>query len=142
MFQPDRKAVAAKDVVSTLEAYESDIWEYQILTGNQMDNTMMVVNLKKMMPEVIRERLETLDLQTYAEAKEYAIKQARNLKKNSKTLPLDLNENEEEMEEKPRKKTRFQEESPEEENDDDYFKDDLLAWLGKGPGKGKKCSNP
>ena len=85
MFQPDRKAVAAKDVVSTLEAYEGDIREYQIVTGNRMDNTMMVVNLKKMMPEVIRERLETLDLETYAEAKEYAIKQARNLKKNSIT---------------------------------------------------------
>ena len=96
MFQPDRKAVAAKDVVSTLEAYEGDIREYQILTGNQMDNTMMVVNLKKMMPEVIRERLETLDLQTYAEAKEYAIKQARNLKKPGKTSTLDLNEDEEE----------------------------------------------
>ena len=40
-------AVAAKDVVSTLEAYESDIREYQILTGNTMDNTMMVVNLNK-----------------------------------------------------------------------------------------------
>ena len=29
VFQPDRKAVAAKDVVSTLEAYENDIREYQ-----------------------------------------------------------------------------------------------------------------
>ena len=95
VFQPDRKAVAPKDVVSTLEAYEGDIREYQILTGNKMDNTMMVANLKKMMPEVIRERLETLDLQTYAEAKEYAIKQARDLKKNSKTSTLYLNDDEE-----------------------------------------------
>ena len=65
VFQPDRKAVAAKDVVSTLEAYEADIREYQMLTGNTMEDTMKVINLKRMMPEAIRERLETLDLQTY-----------------------------------------------------------------------------
>ena len=47
VFQPDRKAVAAKDVVSTLEAYEGDIRECQILTGNRMDNAMVVVNQKK-----------------------------------------------------------------------------------------------
>ena len=76
---------------------------------------MMVINLKNMMPEVIRERLETLDLQTYAEAKEYAIKQARNLKKNSKSSTLDSFEKEEEMEEekkeeeKKKMNTRFQE---------------------------------
>ena len=46
--------MAAKDVVATLEAYENDIREYKILTGNQVDNDMMVVNLKKMMPEAIR----------------------------------------------------------------------------------------
>ena len=63
-----------------------------------------------MMPEVIRERLETLDLQEYKEAKEYAIKQARNLKNTSKTFTLDLNEDEEEMDQK-KKKTRFQEET-------------------------------
>ena len=141
VFQPDRKAVAAKDVVSTLEAYESDIREYQILTGNRMDETMMVVNLKKMMPEAIRERLETLDLQTYSEAKEYAIKQSRNLKKTSKSSTLDPLENEEETEDSRKKKTRFQEESQEEEEEDSYSRDDFLAWLGKGPGKGKAKGN-
>ena len=93
-----------------------------------------------MMPEVIRERLETLDLQTYAEAKEYAIKQARNFKKNSKTSTLDLNENEEEMEEK-KKKTRHQEECQEEEDEESYSREDMLAWLGKGPGKGEHKGN-
>ena len=47
VFQPDRKAVAAKDVVSTLEAYEGDIREYQILTGDKMDNTMNGCQPKK-----------------------------------------------------------------------------------------------
>ena len=74
----------------------------------------------------------------YSEAQEYAIKQARNLKKNSKSSILGLNENEEEMEDK--KKTRFQDESQEEGDDDSYSKDDLLAWFGKGPGKGSKGS--
>ena len=71
------------------------------------------------------------------------MKPARNLKPKSKPISLDLHEEEEEeVEERPKRKTRFQEESPEEENDEDYSKDDLLAWLGKGPGKGKKGSNP
>ena len=117
MFSPDRQAVPAKDEVSTLEVYESDIREYQTLTGNTTDNDMMVVNLKRMMPEAIRERLETLDLDSYQEAKEYAIKQSRNLKKTSKTSTLDLNEKEEETEEKRKKTTRFQEENEEEEEE-------------------------
>ena len=56
VFHPGRKAVAAKEVVSTIEKYESDIREYQNLIGKSMDNTLMVINLKKMLPEVIRER--------------------------------------------------------------------------------------
>ena len=107
VFSPDRKAVAAKDVVATLEAYENDIREYKLLTGNQVDNDMMVVNLKRMMPEAIRERLETLDFQTYSEAKEYAIKQSRYLKNTSKTSTSDPLENEEETEDRKKKKTRL-----------------------------------
>ena len=41
VIHPGRKAVAVKDVVSTLEAYEGDIREYQNLIGNKMDNAMM-----------------------------------------------------------------------------------------------------
>ena len=150
MFSPDRKAVSAKDVVSTLEAYENDIREYQILTGNPTDNAMMVVNLKKMMPETIRERLDTLDLESYKEAKGYVIKQARNLKKNSKTPSLDSCENGEETEEERKKEqekkknTRFQEESQDEEEYDPYStysREDLLLWMGKGPGKGNNKGN-
>jgi hypothetical protein len=85
VFHPDRKAVAAKDVVSTIEAYEADVREYQNLTGSTMDNTIKELSLKKMLPEVIRERLDTLDVQDYPAAKEYAIKQARLLKKGSNT---------------------------------------------------------
>ena len=146
VFSPDRKAVSAKDVVATIEAYENDIREYQILTGNPTDNTMMVVNLKKIMPETIRGRLDTLDLESYKEAKEYAIKQSRNLKKNSKHSSLDSCEHEEEPEverqrepEKKNKKTRFQEEGQDDDGDDpysSYSREDLFFWMGKGPGKG------
>ena len=86
----------------------------------------MLINLKKMVPEVVRERIETHDPDTYKEAKEYALKQVRNLKKTSKTHPLDLNEDEEEKEDQP------------EEEQKEYSKDELLAWMGKGPGKGNQ----
>ena len=136
--------------MATIEAYENDIREYQILTGNPIDNAMMVVNLKRMMPETIRERLDTLDLESYKEAKEYAIKQSRNLKKNSKPSNLDSCEHEEESEEErkkepeKKKKTRFQEEGQDEEEDDPYStysREDLLLWMGKGPGKGNNKGN-
>ena len=57
VFHPGRKAVAAKDVVPTIEAYEADVREYENLTGNTVDNTTKVIKLKNMLPEVIRERL-------------------------------------------------------------------------------------
>ncbi len=129
-------------MAATLEAYENEVRECNILTGNSVEDTIMLLNLKKMVPETIRERLETHDVQTYAEAKEYALKQVRNLKPKIKLTSIDLHEQEEEEEEeKPPKKTRFQEESREEDNNEDYSKDDLLAWPGKGPGKGRKGAN-
>ena len=100
---------------------------------------MMVVNLKKMMPEVIRERLQTLDLESYSEAKEYAIKQARALRKNIKPSTLDHVDDEEEETEEKKKKP---EGAREEESQDSFSNDDWLAWMGKGPGKGNKGSNP
>ncbi len=112
VYQSNRKTVAIKDVVSTLEAYENEVREYKILTGNTVEDTIMLVNLKKMVPESNRERVETKDVQTYAEAKEYALKQVRNLKPKAKPITIDLHEEEEEEEEeKPRKKTRLQEEN-------------------------------
>ena len=38
---------------------------------------MMIVNLKRMLPEAIKKMLQTTDCTNYDEAKEYAIKQAR-----------------------------------------------------------------
>ena len=54
---------------------------------------------------------------------------------------LDLNEKEEETEE-TKKKVTFKTEVPEEEDYDKCTKDELLAWLKKGNGKGNKGSGP
>ncbi len=53
-----------------------------------------------------------------------------------KTSTLDLNENEES--ENKKKKVQFEEGTPEKE--ESYTKDELLAWMGKRPGKGSKGS--
>ena len=131
-----------KDVVSTIEAYKQDVWHYQNLSGRTMDDTMKLLSLQNMMPELIVDRIETKDIQDYPTAKEYAIKQARSIKKGSRAgsgsnSPVDAAEDEEEHEEKENK-TRFLEESPEGEKEEAYTSDEFLAWLGKGPGKGSK----
>ena len=68
-----------------------------------MDNTSMVLNLKRMLPEAIKKMLQTVEYEDYDEAKEYAIKQARALMKESKATTLDLSEREGETEEKKKK---------------------------------------
>ena len=56
--------------------------------------------------------LQTVEINDYTLAKEYAIKQARFLqKKKGKTLSLDLNEDEEEAGER-KKKVQFEEAPP------------------------------
>ena len=145
VFYSGRTAVAAKDVVTAIETWEGELREYKLLTGLAVDNTLMVLNLKRMLPDSIKKMLQTVDCEHYEEAKEYAIKQARALTKDSKSPTLDLNEKEEETEEKKeekRKKVSFQNESPEEENYDHCTEDELLAWLKKGGGKGAKGTGP
>ena len=62
-----------------------------------MENTSKVLHLKRMLPDAIREMLQTVELNDYTEAKEYAIKQAGVLlkEKGSKNATLVLNEDEE-----------------------------------------------
>lgn len=64
-----------------------------------MDNTLKLLNLNRMLPKAIKQMLQTVEINDYTEAKEYAINQARvHLKeKYSKNTTLDLNEDEEEM---------------------------------------------
>ena len=104
-----------------------------------MDNTLKLLNLNRMLPEAIRKMLQTVELMDYTEAKEYAMKQARVLQKerDPKQPTLDLNEDEEETG-KRKTKHKFEEETPEKE--ESYTNEELLAWMGKGPGKGSKGS--
>ena len=94
VFYSGRSAVAAKDVVATIESWEADLREYTTLTDLTVDNTIKVVNLKRLLPDAIRKMLQTVGHVDYTEAKEYAIKQARVLlkEKSQKDLPLDLHE--------------------------------------------------
>ena len=121
-------------MVATIATWEEELREYTMLTGLEVDITLKLLNLKRILPEEIEEMLQTVEITEYPLAKEYAIKQARALqkKKGGKAVPLDLNEDEEE-----KKKVHF-EESPQEE-EESYTKDEFLAWMGKGPGKGGKA---
>ena len=89
VFYSGRKAVAAKDVAATIETWEGELREYKNLTGDTVDNTLKVLNLKRMLPEAIRKMLQTIELTNYAEANEYALKQARAMQKEKdpKTIP-------------------------------------------------------
>ena len=83
--------------------------------------------------------LQTVQITGYSEAKEYALKQARVLQKEKdpKSTSLDLAEDGEEQVDKRRtmKKVKFEDDQNDEET---YTHDELLAWIGKGPGKGGK----
>ena len=59
VFYSGRSAVAAKDVVATIESWKADLREYTTLTGLTVDNTILVVNLKRLLPEAIKNMLQT-----------------------------------------------------------------------------------
>ena len=77
VFYSGRKAVAPKDVVSTIETWEEELREYKMLTGLDVDNTLKLLNLKRTLPEEVEDMLRTVEITDYALAKVYAIKQAR-----------------------------------------------------------------
>ena len=99
-----------------------------------MENILKVLNLKRMLPEAIKDMLQTVELADYNEATEYVIRQARVVQneKDPKTSTLDLNEDEE-----GKMKVTFEEPPAQEEA---YSTDEWLCWMGKGPGKGNKGS--
>ena len=106
MFYSGRKAVAPREVLATIETWEQEVREYKSLTGLDVDNTLKLLNLKRILPEEIEGMLQTVEITDYTLAKEYAIKQARVLskKKGNKPLQLDLHEDEGET---PKKKVQF-----------------------------------
>ena len=129
VFYSGRKAVAPREVLATIETWEQEVREYKLLTGFDVDNTLKLLNLKRILPEEIEEMLQTVEITDYTLAKEYAIKQARVLskKKGNKPLQLDFNEDEEEN---PKRKVQFEEEPSQEP--ESYSKDVLFCLAGQG----------
>mgnify|MGYP002810230238 CR=1 FL=1 len=58
LYYSGREAVAPKDEVSTIEAWEGELREYKTLTGLNVDNTLKLLNLKSMLPETIKKMLQ------------------------------------------------------------------------------------
>ena len=77
LHAPDRKRVQAKDVVPALESEDALEREYTELTGKEVPEAFKNLNLRKIVPDKIREKLETVELVTYQQNRDYAIKQAR-----------------------------------------------------------------
>ena len=77
VFYSGRKAVAARDVAPTIEAWEGELREYTTLTGKVMENSLKMINLERMLPESIRKMFQTVEIKEYTKAKEYALKQVR-----------------------------------------------------------------
>ena len=126
VFYSGRKAVAAKDVVTTIEKWEGELREYTSLTGLVVENTLKILNLKRMLPKTIKDMLQTVELTDYNEAKEYVIKQARVFQneKDPKASTLDLNEDEED-------KHKVTSEEPQTQQNK-YSTDEWLCCMGKG----------
>ena len=130
VFDSNRKAVAAKDVATTIEQWQGEIREYTNLTGFGVENHQKMLNLKRMLPKTIKDMLQTIELTDYKEAKEHVLKQARALKNEREPKPatIDLNENEEET-----RKVTFEEPLAQE----DLQHRRMVVLDGQGTRKGK-----
>ena len=57
-----RKAVDVKDLVQALEKLEAERREYEEITGEPPNEPALLLALKRTLPHVIRERLQTVDV--------------------------------------------------------------------------------
>ncbi len=80
LHDPNRKAVEAGNLAAAVEQLESELREFEAITGKEPDEHAMVLALKRMMLKAIREMLQTIEKDGYKESKEYALKQARALR--------------------------------------------------------------
>jgi hypothetical protein len=63
-----------------VEQLESELREFEAITGKEPDEHAMVLALKRMLPKAIRDMLQTMEKDGYKDSKEYALKQARALR--------------------------------------------------------------
>ena len=69
-----RKPVLAKDLAMTIEQFESELREFEAITGKPPDEHAKALALKRMLPPSIRQMLQTVEKTTYKLCKEYALK--------------------------------------------------------------------
>ena len=61
LHDPSRKPVAAKDLVLEIEKLESELREFEAVTGHPPDEHSKLLALKRMLPLTILSRLQTVD---------------------------------------------------------------------------------
>ena len=63
-----------------MEKLETELREFEAITGKESDEHAKVLALKRMLPNILRDMLQTMDKDGYKDSKEYALKQARALR--------------------------------------------------------------
>ena len=136
----DRQAIRHQPEVGHREGnlsrhliWEEELREYENLTGTEVEEYWKIITLKKILPEKVRTMLQTMNIVTYKESKEYALHQARALRTDNPsrpTLDQDLNESEEK-----KKVTIEDDQSPGTEASKEEWEQHYALWLPKG-GKG------
>ncbi len=61
----------------TIEQFESELREFEAITGKPPDDHSMLLALKRMLPKLIRSMLQTVEVAGYKASKEYVLKHAR-----------------------------------------------------------------
>lgn len=71
-----RKPIEAGNLAAAVEQLESELREFEAITGKDPDEHAMVLALNRMMPNEIRDMLRTMEKDGHKESKEYALNQA------------------------------------------------------------------
>ena len=80
LHDPNRKAVEAKVLVQAVEKLEAELWEFEAITGKLPDEHARLLAFKRMLPKSIRPMLQTVEIKGYKPSKEYALKQAQEIR--------------------------------------------------------------
>ena len=70
----DQKRVQAKELVPAIEVADNLYREYTDITEKEVGENLKILNLRQIVPDSIRIKMETVDLHTYQQNKDYAAK--------------------------------------------------------------------
>ena len=73
----DLKRVSTKEVVPAIASLDNLFREYTDITGYAVDENLKVLRLRRIVPEAIKHQMQTVDINTYQQNKDYATRQAR-----------------------------------------------------------------